>query len=64
MELEGGRIVTRNVDNLHMQYPQPTSTSSPILRPHTEDDCLPTPAASSGCSTETQTTRQLYLYIG
>ena len=56
IELEDGRIVTRHVDNLRMQYPQPTSTSSPILRPHTEDDCLPTPAASSSCSTETQTT--------
>ena len=26
------------------------------LAPHKEDDCLPIPAASSGCSTETHTT--------
>ena len=56
IEREDGRIVTRHVDNLRMRYPQPTSTSSSILHPNTEDDCLPTPAASSGCSTDTQTT--------
>ena len=33
IELEDDRIVTNHVDNLRKQYPQPTSTSSPILHP-------------------------------
>ena len=53
IELEGGRIIMRHVDNLHRQHPQTTSLSSPIT---TEDDCLPTAVACSDHSSVTETT--------